>query len=264
MGWLIAAAFAFFAYRFWRSYKGQASGEKKQDPIAFEITAASSAVDDQNDNWEGAFYGVDEHRSLKRKVKIRYVDGKGSYTERQVDIRAFEPNNPQGLIIGHCHLRGATRTFRFDRLGDVTDLDTGEVIPDLQKHLNTLWGESPEPVMDALARDHKDALRMLLFMAKADGAMRAKEVDVIAKFCVEATGDVRLSSTLVKDLLQYVDTPSLNVFNRAYNALRRANPEEAEKVASACRAIVATQSTVHPIEQAALDILDRPLPKEKR
>ena len=58
-----------------------------------------------------------------------------------------------------------------------------------------------------------------------------------------------------------MDVPTIVGFTRTYNKLRREQPEVAQGAAQACKAIVATQKSVHPAEQAALDVLDKPLPR---
>lgn len=58
-------------------------------------------------------------------VQFSYLDAGGAVTERRVQVTwrgtySFE---------GFCHLRAEERTFRYDRIvGDVVDLDTGEVL----------------------------------------------------------------------------------------------------------------------------------------
>lgn len=71
-------------------------------------------------------------------------------------------------------------SYQVDRLRRVVDEETGEMIPNLQKALNAEWEASLAPVMDLLYAQHHDVLKLLLYMAKADGAMRAAEVRVIA------------------------------------------------------------------------------------
>jgi hypothetical protein len=212
------------------------------------------------DAWEGAFYDVVAQRSAKKRVRLQYTDGKGATSQRVIDIRAYEPLGPSGLVIAHCHHRNATRTFRFDRMENVVDMETGELISDLQQKLNEEWQASPEPVLDQLYRDHNEVLKLMLFMAKADGAVRVAELEIIAKYCQEITGDSRITVELTKDFLQFVDVVNTGTFTRLYNKLRREKPEAAQKAADACRAIVATQKTIHPNEQAALQVLDK-LPK---
>lgn len=217
--------------------------------------------DGGQDAWEGTFYDVVSQRSVKKQVRFNYRDGNGASTVRVVDIRAFEPCGTGGLVIGRCHLRNATRTFRFDRMSRVIDEGTGEVIPDLQKLLNAEWEASPEPVLDGLYERYGDMLKLLLFTAKADGAMRAAEVQVITQQCILLTGDERITPAMTKELLLFIDVPTINGFVRTYNKLRRERPDDAIRAAQACRSIVATQKNIHPAEQAVLNALDKPLPK---
>lgn len=213
------------------------------------------------DAWEGFFYDVAQQRSTAKKVRIIYRDGDGAVSERVVHLRAFEPSGAGGLVVGWCQLRNASRTFRFDRMVRVVDEETGEIIPDLQACLNAEWEASPEPVRDALYREHQGVLKMLLYAAKLDGAMRAAEVQVIARHCADLTGDERITPAMVKELLAALDVPTITSFTRIYNQLRRERPADAARAAQACRDIVATQKTIHPAEQALLDALNKPLPK---
>lgn len=262
-------------YSIWRQgskYKACVScGSTTLVPLNSPVARAARRGADEPDNnaeargagadaWEGFFYDVAEQRSADKMVRMRYRDGDGKTSERVVHVRAFEPHGAAGLVIGHCHLRNATRTFRFDRMVRVVDEDTGEIIPDLQDLLNAEWAASPEPALDALYREHRDLLKMLLYTAKADGAMRAAEVRVIAQHCVQITGDERITPALVKELLAMVDAPSIVSFTRIFNRLRRERPADAARAAQACRDIISTQKQVHPAEQAVLDVLAKPLP----
>lgn len=229
---------------------------------ALQVNAGDDeAAPDDADAWEGSFYDVAGQRSTARRVRIIYRDGDGAVSERVVQLRAFEPTGAAALVFGRCMLRNAMRTFRFDRMVRVTDEDTGEIITNLQEDLNAEWEASPEPVLDALYREHNDLLKMVLYAARADGAVRAAELQVIARHCVELTGDERITPALVKELLAAVDAPSVTSFTRIYNRLRRERPADALRAAQACREVVGTQKTIHPAEQGMLDALNKPLPK---
>jgi len=227
--------------------------------------SAGRSSKDDDDAFEGWFYDAPgPQRSAAKTVRLKYSDANDNQTERTVNIRAFESVGRTGLAFGHCHLRNATRTFRFDRIRQAVDADTGEIIPDLQSHLNDEWQASPQSAMDKLYEQHHDVLKMMLYMAKADGSVRAAELDVIAKSCVDITQDDRITLAMIKDMLKTVDVVSITTFVRTYNKLRRERPDAAVLAAAACRAIVATQKTIHPNEQAALNALDKPLPPTPR
>ena len=208
-----------------------------------------------DDAYEGSFYEASKQRTTRKPIILRYVDAGGSYTERRVDLYTYEPNNPRGLLGGMCHLRGEWRTFRFDRIKEAVLMETGEIVKDLQAALNAEWAASPEPVVDKLLSEHRDILKLMFFMAKADGAARKAEIEIIAAQCRELTGDDRLTTTMIKDMLRLLDVPTLQGFTKAYEILCNQQPALASRAADACWAIVATQKTIHPNEQAALDVL---------
>ena len=68
--------------------------------------------------------------------------------------------------MGHCELRNATRTFRFDRIKKCVDLETGELITDVKKYLNERYEKSPEKSTEILSSDYIDVLKGCLFCSK--------------------------------------------------------------------------------------------------
>lgn len=227
-----------------------------QNPSEPAATSNSSQNVPDKDNWEGMLYDEPSIRRVNLPVILRYTDGAGQQTQRLVDIKAYSPH-PGGMVYGHCHMRNANRTFLFQRIQTATDAETGELLPDLRNTLDVKWAASTEATMDRLTAEHSDVLKTLLFVARADGAMRAAELAVMTRMCKEITGDDRITPAMLKSMLSYIGTPSITSFTRTYNAMRRADAGKAARTADACRAIIATQKTVHPTEQAVLDILNK-------
>lgn len=60
------------------------------------------------------------------RIAFDYQDADGERTARQVTVHSVTKT----YLKGECHLRRAERTFRLDRVrGDITDMDTGEILP---------------------------------------------------------------------------------------------------------------------------------------
>lgn len=55
-----------------------------------------------------------------RRVWLRYGDVRGELTEREVDPYGLALVANHWYLAGHCHLRGAMRSFRLDRVREVT------------------------------------------------------------------------------------------------------------------------------------------------
>lgn len=209
------------------------------------------------DEWEGSFWEVAQPLPAKAKLRLNYTDGAGRKTERTVDVRQFGAIGPNALLIGHCHMRDATRTFRSDRIESCIDEETGEVVSDVCLHLQTKYDQSPDSTKDQLLEGEYDTLRVLLYVGKADGQLRAAEKSVIRDTCILITDDSRLTLSAIDDLLANLDVPTLQAFKLAVGRLAKRDQAAKAVVMTAAEKIVATQKTVHQAEQEALDYMKK-------
>lgn len=244
---VMLVGFFWIVGRYTQSTKGTAR------PLAKRNKEESSA-----ESFEGTFYEAEKPRTAKRTINIIYVDARGDRTSRTITIHAYEPTSPQGMLRATCHLRKEQRTFRFDRIEKAVDAETGEILRNLQSTLNEDWKASPESVVQKLMNEQSDLLKLMFYMAKADGAARMAEVEIITTHCQELSGRADLTVQSVKDMLQLLDLPTIAGFTHTYEKMLREQPDLAMRSAIACRAIVATQKTVHQAEQKALDVFEKP------
>jgi hypothetical protein len=208
------------------------------------------------DAWEGSFWEVQEPRPVKAMLRIAYVNAGGEASERTVEVRQFGAFEGTVLLIGHCHLRRATRTFRVDRITQCVDENTGEVITSPGEYLERKYSESPDRAWERLvAGGEYDVLRVLLYLGKADGQLRAPEKEIIRTTCAAITGDSCLSDGTADRVLAGMDVPTLQGFRLAVGRIAKRKDGVRTAVQAAAEAIVATQKTVHPGEQEALDYI---------
>lgn len=219
-------------------------------PLAVDPELPSSA--EPGDAWEGTFWEVDVPVELKAIFHLDYVDGNDRATERTVEVRQFGRYGAAYLLIGYCYLRKATRTFRSDRIRRCVDVGTGEVIPDVGKYLTELYASSPEATLDRIRDEEFDVLRIMLFVGKADGQLRAPERAIIASVCRELTADSRLDDSLIRTFVDQFDVPSLTAFRQAVGRAASLDPRRRALLISSAEAMVATQKTVNPAEQDAV------------
>lgn len=263
MGWIIF--FGLVAAGAWLLCRPKASpiarqAPQKDIPVTIHINpSVTPQWHDPLDDVAPDSVVYNGYKSAAARVRIRYTSGQGQASEREVDIQSYDDTTGIGMFEGFCHLRRARRSFYFARVGQAIDAETGEVINDLRAHLNAEWGQGTGPALRLLHTEHNTALEALLYMAKADKAIRAAELEIITQYCRDVTGDQRLDTATIRAVLNHVHLTSLLGFKQKIGALQR-EPETARRVAAACRAIVATQKTIHPDELEALDYLDKKLP----
>ncbi|MET0082689.1 MAG: hypothetical protein ABW079_06715 [Sedimenticola sp.] len=241
---------------------GKRVGSSK-DPeirVTFESSGLSGyEIDDDKDGWEGGFWDATDPKKLTAYIEIDYVDANKSTTTRVVRVREFDNSLYGGIIMGHCELRNATRTFRFDRIKKCVDLDTGEEITDVRKYLNDKYDQSPEKSTDILEIDYVDVLKVIYFVAKADGQYRKEEKAVITQYVRKLVRDDRITTEMVDGILKEMDVPSMQSFKLALGRVLKGGEVNPELLATCCKEIVNTQKTVHPMEKEALEYIAKKL-----
>lgn len=185
-------------------------------------------------------------------LRIRYQDGLGETTERAISVTGYTPSGLSGL----CHLRGQQRTFRFDKITECTDTATGRAVDAPHAYLRDIYLKSSRYSLARLTDTDFPILDILLHVAKADGQLREPERKVITAACKVFTHDLRITQEQIDDILGYTPVPSLHSFKIAVGRIHKLRDEAVKrKLLAACRTIIATQKTVTPGEQEALDYM---------
>lgn len=72
------------------------------------------------------------------QIELQYQDFAGDCTRRVVSVQGFSRSRrgQSGCLEAFCHLRQEQRTFRFDRIRQAVDMETGEVLQDLEAFLS--------------------------------------------------------------------------------------------------------------------------------
>lgn len=58
-------------------------------------------------------------------MQLGYVDAAGKASERKLDTYGLACHDGCWYAVGWCHLRGAVRSFRLDRIGSLAALEEG-------------------------------------------------------------------------------------------------------------------------------------------
>lgn len=216
-------------------------------------------IGQDKDNWEGGFWEATEPRKLKIYLAIDYVDGEGKFSSRNVRVREYDNGLYGGMMIGHCELRDATRTFRLDRVKKCIDLATGEFAKDIRQYLNRVYEESPERSTDLLVEDYLDVIKVVYFVAKADGQFRREEKAVVNNYIRKLIRDERVSDYMIEEIFKSLETPSIHAFKLAVGKILAGGDIDPIQLQEVCTAIVSTQKVVHAVEKEALNYINKKL-----
>lgn len=236
-----------------------------ESPVAVKVTCETNDktknpdIDDDKDNWEGSFWEVQQPFPAKATLRIKYEDGAGTQTERVVDVRQFGTDGNGNILIGYCPMRNATRTFRTDRIKRCIDEETGELVSDVFAYLREKYDSSPERMRDTLIEKEYDTLRVLLYVGKADGQLRAPERAIIRETCRALANDSRITDAMIDELFSSLDSPTLHAFKLAVGRIGKTEATARTLLMKAAEDMVATQRAVHPAEKEALEYMRKRL-----
>lgn len=127
---------------------------------------------------------------------ISYQDASGAVSRRRITIlEVKESAKGDRSLMAKCHERNGVRQFRIDRIAELVDLATGEVIDPPGRVLGPA-ANAPKP-RDQKAKDYaylmsecRDPMRVLLLIARADGRVCAQEEDIIVSFARDVASDI--------------------------------------------------------------------------
>jgi hypothetical protein len=164
---------------------GKANSAESQSD-ASDVEAMGDARDPRFDGW---------------RIWISYNDLDGKRSNRWVRVYRVEAREFGDHLVGHCELRGETRAFRIDRIGAVADAsgqlhDTEDFfepyieLPErraLGPDKSTPFGRALH-IVDRLG----DEMRLLAFIAEADGRMGREEAGLIMRIAGLRARDIGL------------------------------------------------------------------------
>ncbi len=235
--------------------RGKSGTRQKRTTETASSIRTTVKSDAQTDAWEGTFWEAEDPIPVKAEFQLKYRDGNGSETQRKVSVRNFDRNHLGGMFIGHCHLRNATRTFRVDRVIGCIDIDSGEIVENISDYLMKRYESSPEFAAKKLLDSDYDTLRVLLYVGKADGQFRKAEKQIYLDVCKRISSDSRLTHDSIEELISDVDDMSVTAFKQAIGRLSKKSQETQQIVFDATEQMLATQKTVHAVEQEAIDYM---------
>lgn len=159
------------------------------ETAALDLARTAPVVD------KAALHAISEAAQARQRVHLRYRDGSGADSSRDFDPYGLGYRSGCWYAVGHCHLRDALRSFRLDRIHDVTPLPVSFGRPegfDALAHLAEGIATLPRAhtVEMRLQADLDTARRSLfegvgVFEADGDGILLHAQVDDLDLFARE-------------------------------------------------------------------------------
>ena len=182
---------------------------------------------------------------------MRYRAGDGAVSVRRVRFRAVQVSSAAAACVQcWCYERGASRTFRIDRIEAVTDIDTGEIFDDPLR-LAAMFAESGMEEHRSRGRDVTDrvlgryaaGVTVLAWLARSDGVLHPEEVEVIADYVEERAGMAELDRATITRVARML-MPGPAEFFEALTAASREGPAAMRCLARHAAALIAADGAI--------------------
>lgn len=199
---------------------------------------------------------------------IAYTDAQGDESTRRITVLGAKiGKGGDRTIMAKCHERNGIRQFRIDRITELMNIATGEIIEPPTKVFGAARIDMPAP--DPRLKEHervmraaRDPLRVLLFVARADGRVCHDEMDAMLRI----VDDIALTETARGPLWYDADkvtdwiakqTPDAAVAAVALGRMAElAPPARLKSFRRSMEKLVTADGVVHPAETEAMIWLD--------
>lgn len=197
---------------------------------------------------------------------LDYVDAKGDSSRRRITVQAIEARYGQSYIRAFCHERRASRSFRADRIRSITDLRDGQTYDDALAYLRHLAGDrvpstagqQPPDGQDRAFGRCRDGIRILMFLARCDGHVHPRELDIVRDYCRDRTENERWGKLNYElaHLIEYASrqVPDAETFRRCLERIVEAadTGEHVRTIVSHAYAMAGADGVLNPSEKAFL------------
>lgn len=187
--------------------------------------------------------------------RIVYVDASGDRTERTIERCSRVAGPFHSYVLAWCRLREAERLFRVDRVQQVADAGTGEIIDAFE--LGTGFAPEPRPFPGAVRLD--DPLRaalpdldVLTFVASLSSKMRDSQLPVIAAYLVAHAG-AAAGPDLDRQIRRH-RVPGPEAMRQSMKAIPRGR---ADALLEACAAVLAAVKRAGDLDRGVLAMLEK-------
>lgn len=197
-------------------------------------------------------YSVNDIKSFViGKYEIDYMDREKEVTNRFVTVYSCDGY----YMYAFCSLRMAPRTFKLDNVIRAVDMETGEIVINMQNHITEKVKNDPRNTVKTALTTLLPFVRILLYVARADGRMMTPERRLIVDFIVNKS-DMTLSTEAVDVVIKRIETPSKEEFLKIVELLAKTDPAKLNEILEYAKLIVATQKVVHPWEEEAIAYME--------
>jgi uncharacterized tellurite resistance protein B-like protein len=182
----------------------------------------------------------DKARSVSATLRITYKSTSGKETKRDVDVKMFYRGEGGCHFEGFDHLRKARRRLSSKSVLTAINLESGEFITDLCSFFERNYIRNLDYSYDMFFEKHGQEIYALVYVAAADGAVRASERALIISYCLNRDGFGKLSKDRLEKIIRELYRISEHEFRKIIKQLKSKQENYAELISTTIEISTAT------------------------
>lgn len=121
--------------------------------------------------------------NLRLNIEADYFEQTGKIVRYKMTVNNIRESSSDGQNYVKCELENKeTRNLSTNKLTNIVNTDSGEIIDNLAKTIFEIYQNTPECLCKNFAKNFNHELNVLNFVARADGSLSQKEKDVIFQY----------------------------------------------------------------------------------
>jgi hypothetical protein len=175
---------------------------------------------------------------------LHYRDVTGEESHRRVTFLKVSMSGRNFMIGAHCHERKAWRAFRADRVIELIDLRSGEIITRADEWCaGLIRRDGPEAMLEACSAD----VRILAGMARCDGHFHEAESEVLVAHVLDTIGGVGVD---VPAMMRAADGvyPSPEQIQKAVRQVKRYDKEAKRLLMKSAQRLIEADGILRDVE----------------
>lgn len=182
---------------------------------------------------------------------LHYRDSRGAESRRRITIREIRIKQDVLHVWAFCHEREAARLFRVDRIMDLMDLKTGELVDVIP----FCSGLAQEDTTRAALRELRQEIAVLAFVARCDGYFHELENAAIVEHVLDRRNyDPAIRQDELASEIGKVRADS-HLFESGVVAIGRMGETRLRQFERAIIRVIDADGVIHPTEHAIAENL---------
>ena len=214
----------------------------------------------EKDAWEIPSTVLTYKKPYDEKLLFNYVDRDGSKSRRTAHFIEYQFYGGHYLY-GQCELRRAGRTFNCEKMDDIINVETGEVIDNLVDHIVEFTKNSPYSLVEQAFEKYEPICKSWYYIAAGTKRMSKADYEELCLGLNKLMETDLIEKKHLQSVLKWAEPPSSGAFEKSVGGVVRRFKDKIELFEDICLAMHKRHARPNFAEKAAMEFIEKRIAK---